>query len=104
LRPGARMPALQAQLGALAANLRRSYPDVYDDDGWRFDAVPLHGSLVAEVRRPLMVLFGAVGLLLLVVCANVGGLLLARSASRKREIVTRFALGAGRGRLLRQLT
>jgi putative ABC transport system permease protein len=93
----------QQQLDALALTLKSTHPDVYgNENGFRFQVAGVHESLSVPVRAPLLTLFGAVVLLLLTVCANLGGLLLARASARSREVLTRLALGAGRGRLLRQ--
>ena len=100
LKPGVTMTELRANLHAVETVIKRQYPGPED---WVLTAVPLQEALVGNVRRILMLLFGAVGFLLLIATANVANLLLARAASREREIAVRGALGAGRGRIVVQL-
>jgi predicted permease len=92
-------------LGTISARFRSAFPDRYalNTTPWGLTARPLRDEMIGEVRRPLLVVLGAVLLLMLIACANVTHLSLARAASRSQEFAVRTALGAGRLRLVRQL-
>ncbi len=101
LKNGVDLKQSQAEMDAISARLADQYPE--DDKGWGAVVVPLHADMIGDVRPALLVLLGAVGFVLLIACANVANLLLAKTLARQKEAAIRAVLGATSGRIVRQI-
>jgi putative ABC transport system permease protein len=100
LKPGVTLEQAQTEMNGISARLEEQFPQT---KGFGSYLIPLQKQIVGDVERSLLVLMAAVGCVLLIACANLGNLMLGRTAARRKELAIRTALGAGRGRLMRQI-
>ncbi len=101
LKPGVSIEQAQSDMSTIAGRLEKLYPET--NTGWRIRVRPLREALAEEVRGPVLLMSASVAFVLLLACVNVSGLLLARASGKTREVGIRAALGAGRGRIVRQM-